>query len=177
MPPERIPQEVPPLAAQAKPRFPKDGQRNRLRNAEVVSINPLEGMVWRGPDYPLLESGNYVVRAVKVQGPEWVRSFCRWSLRIEFALTTEPGFISAFFNFGNDKTAKSIGRQSRYFKAWTVANGELPKRGELMSPDVFLNGQFFEVLVEKCDKDSAGNPKPEEEVYSRVTKIVRAWTE
>ena len=165
------------LVPRAKAGPGKNSSRPKQRNAEVVSINPLEGMVWRGPDYPLLESGTYVVRAVKVQGPEWVRSFCRWSLRIEFALTTEPGFISAFFNFGNDKTAKRIGRQSRYFKAWTVANGELPKRGELMSPDAFLNGQFFEVLVEKCDRDSAGNAKPEAEVYSRVTKILRAWTE
>lgn len=133
-------------------------------------------MVWRGPDYPLLDPGRYVVRGVKVQGPEWVRSYSRWSVRIEFALTTEPGFVSAFFNLGNERSTRRIGRQSRYFKAWSVANGGLPYRGQDMSPEMFLNGQFFEVEVENCDRDSEGTPKPEAEVYSRITKVQRAWT-
>ena len=174
--PERVPAEPPRRPERAdEERKPKSSRRTAKR-ADVVSIRPEAGMLWCGPDYPLLEPGTYVVRALKTQGPEWVRSFCRWSLRIEFALTAEPGLVSAFFNLGNDKSARRIGRQSRYFKAWTIANGELPRRGEAMSPSVFLNGQFFEVQVEKCDKDSEGNAKLEAEVYSRVTKILRAWT-
>ncbi len=131
-------------------------------------------MVWRGPDYPLLTPGKYQVRGVTIQGPVWVRSFHRWSLRIEFALTMEPGSVSAFYNFGDDKEAKRIGRQSRYYKAWVVANGGHPYKGEVMTPDVFMDGQFFEVEVENCDKDSEGNPKPDAEVYSRITRIISA---
>lgn len=40
----------------------------------------------------------------------------------------------------------------------------------MMTPDVFMDGQFFEVEVENCDKDSEGNLKPEAEVYSRITR-------
>ena len=45
-----------------------------------------------------------------------------------------------------------------------------------MSPDVFLEGQFFEVEVENCAKDFKGNQKTDAEVYSRITTILRAWT-
>ena len=161
-------------------RSSEDETRPALKSARADVVNIRSGgngaMIWRGPEYPLLEPGRYTVRGTKLQGPEWVRSFNRWSLRIEFALTTEPGSVSAFFNLGNDKTAKHFGRQSRYFRAWTIANGGMPFRGQDMTPDVFLEGQFFEVEVEQCDTDSKGNPKNEAEVYSRITGILRAWT-
>jgi hypothetical protein len=38
-------------------------------------------------------------------------------------------------------------RRGNYSKAWTLANGELPRKGQLMSPDVFLEGQIFMVEV------------------------------
>ena len=145
------------------------------KRAEVIPINSTSGMVWRGPDYPLLAPGKYIARGVKTQGPEWVRSFQRWSLRVEFALVDEPGFVSAFFNLGNDKGAKQIGRQSRYFKAWTIANGGPPCRGELMDPAIFLEGQFFEVQVVRCDADSKGRAKNDSEVYSVVSELLKSW--
>lgn len=155
----------------------REGIRERgTRRADIVPINVGSGMVWRGPDYPLLDPGKYIVRGVKVQGPEWVRSFQRWSLRIEFALVSEPGLVSAFFNLGPDKATKSIGRQSRYFRAWAIANGGPPSRGQEMSADVFLDGQFFEVQVEHCDTDARGEPKQRAEIYSRITRLIRAWT-
>ena len=153
------------------------GQRQGKKDrGEVVSISSGGGMIWRGPDYPLLDPGKYVVRGVKGQGPEWVRSFQRWSIRIEFALVAEPGYVSAFYNFGTDRDARYIGRQSRYFKAWSIANGGMPRKGQDMAPDIFLEGQFFEVVVENCDTDSKGNQKADAEVYSRITAILRAWT-
>jgi len=88
-----------------------------------------------------MEPGRYLVRGLKVQGPEWVRAFSRWSLRVEFATVHEPGAVSAFFNFGSDRLKQYIGRQSKYFHAWTIANGGPPRKGEQMSPDVFLDNR------------------------------------
>jgi hypothetical protein len=118
-----------------------------------------------------MDPGRYLVRGAKVQGPEWVRAFSRWSIRIEFATVHEPGVVSAFFNLGNDRTKHHIGRKSRYFEAWTLANGELPKRGQEMTPDVFLQGQFFLVTVEPATQNSEGTAKPDAAIYSRITEF------
>ncbi len=142
--------------------------------SNLVSIDRQSGLVWRGPEYPVLDSGRYTVRAVTFQGPQWVRSYMRWSLRLEFSLVTEPGSISAFFNFGNDPHQPRIGRRSRYYKAWVLANGEHPRKRQVMSPETFLDGQFFEVDVESCNRDEHGQQKPEAELYSRVTHIFSA---
>ena len=153
-------------------RPPPNGARRHA--SPVVSIDRGAGLIWRGPDYPVLSAGLYTVRGVRFQGPEWVRSFRRWSLRIEFALVHESVSVSAFFNFGNDPDAYRIGRQSRFYKAWVIANGEHPRKGQKMAPEVFLDGQFFEVEVETSDRDSDGKPKQEAEVYSRITRIISA---
>ena len=160
------------------PRVPvrqKGSRPGGNRADKVVNINAASTFIWRGPDYPLLTPGRYVVRGTLFQGPEWVRSFQRWSLRIEFALVHETASVSAFFNFGNDKSGGKLGRQSRYYKAWVIANGELPKRGQDMNPSIFLDGQFFEVEVANIERDSEGNQKTEAETYSRIVKIISSW--
>ena len=104
----------------------------------------------------------------------WVYAYRRWSLRVEFTLIDEPVSLSAFFNFGNDRSGYKIGRLSRFYKAWVIAKGEHPKRGERMSPNIFLEGQIFEVDVEECNRDSEGKPKQDAEMYSRIVRIVSA---
>jgi hypothetical protein len=128
-------------------------------------------LVWEGVEYPRMEPGRYLVRGLKVQGPEWVRAFSRWSLRVEFATVHEPGGVSAFFNLGSDRLKQYIGRQSKYFQAWTLANGGPPRKGEQMSPHVFLEGQFFLVTVEDSRLKTDGTEKADAEVYSRITKF------
>ncbi len=142
----------------------------------LVDISRESGLVWRGPEYPTLEPGRYTVRGLKIQGPQWVRSYMRWSLRVEFALVSEPGVVSAFFNFGDDPSAPRVRRRSRYYKAWVLANGEHPRKGQLMTPEIFLEGQFLEVVVDSCNRDEEGKPKAAAEFYSRVTQILSsAW--
>ncbi len=138
----------------------------------VVPIDREKGLVWNGPEYPVLSPGIYTVGGIKYQGPEWVRSFMSWKLRLEFGLVTEPISVSAFFHMGTSPERARVGRQSRYYKAWVLANGEHPKRGQKMTPDVFMEGQLFEVEVADCNRDSQGNPKPNAEVYSRVVRII-----
>ncbi|WP_263382254.1 hypothetical protein [Granulicella arctica] len=153
---------------------PKRQTKSMPEARKVVAIDRAKAMVWTGPEYPVLRPGKYTVRGLSIQGPDWVRSYFRWSLRIEFGLTTETESVSAFFNFGSDAAKPRIGRQSRYYKAWVVANGEHPRKGEEMSANVFLEGQFFEVEVDDCNRDAEGNSKPGADTYSRITRIISA---
>jgi hypothetical protein len=118
----------------------------------------------------MLSAGEYTVRAVRYQGPEWIRSYRRWSIRLEFALVHEPVSVSAFFNLGNDPNGYRVGRQSRFYKAWVIANGEHPRTGQFMDFNVFMEGQFFQVVVADLRKDSEKKDKQPAEVYSIVTQ-------
>jgi len=167
MPPERL--AIPQMD------LPKRPAKRAHRDASaVVRIDRGAGLVWRGPDYPVLSPGVYTVRAVRYQGPEWVRSFRRWSVRLEFALVNESVSVSAFFNLGDDPNGYRVGRQSRFYKAWVIANGEHPRKGQLMDLDVFLEGQFFQVVVADSGKDAERKNKNPAEVYSIVTQILSA---
>jgi hypothetical protein len=128
--------------------------------------------VWRGADYVRVPAGRYQAIAIRHQGPEWVRPFSRWSLLVEFELLDDGARVCAFFNFGNNRESPEIMRRGNYFKAWTVANGELPRKGQQMSPDVFLEGQVFTVEVKDSRHDSAEKEKSDAEVYSKVTAIL-----
>ena len=46
-------------------------------------------LTWQGVDLPRVPPGNYGAACVGWQGPEWVRSIRRWSLRLEFSLLSE----------------------------------------------------------------------------------------
>lgn len=167
MPPERL--------AIPQADVPKRPAKRPHRDASpVVSIDRTEGLIWRGPDYPVLSAGVYTVTAVRYQGPEWLRSYRRWSIRLEFALVHESVSVSAFFNLGDDPNGIRIGRQSRFYKAWVIANGEHPRKGQRMDLDVFLEGQFFQVVVADSGKDAERKNKNPAEVYSIVTQILSA---
>ncbi len=159
---------------QSKPRAKREAPKSLSRPPNVVEIDRSAVFVWRGADYPVLPAGRYTVRGVRIQGPMWVYAYRRWSLRVEFTLIDEPVSLSAFFNFGNDRSGCKIGRMSRFYKAWVIAKGEHPRHGERMSPNIFLEGQIFEVDVEECNRDSEGKPKQDAEMYSRIVRIVSA---
>jgi hypothetical protein len=95
---------------------------------------------------------------------------------VEFELLSESKSVRvcSFFNMGSNRVRPRAGRQSRYFKAWTLANGELPRRGQAMSPEAFLDGQVYEIEVGNSYKDSEERQKTDAEVYSRVTAILSA---
>jgi hypothetical protein len=128
-------------------------------------------LTWNGVTYCRVIPGTYDVVGRAVQGPEWCRAYRRWSIRIEFALLAEEGVVSRFFNMGSDPEKPHIGRQSLYFKWWTAANGELPLRGQKMTPEVFFEGQVFTVAVEDATADVDKNAKHDAEVYSKVTVL------
>ena len=132
--------------------------------------------IWNGAEYKRVQPGRYSAVVVRVQGPEWVRSYRRWSLLVEFELLgdSETVRICAFFNMGSDRSRPTPGRQSRFFKAWVIANGELPRKRQAMDPKIFMDGQVYRIEVEDCTAASDESEKPAGEIYSKVTKVLSA---
>ena len=130
-------------------------------------------LTWDGVELPRVQPGNYDAVCIGWQGPEWVRSFHRWSLRLEFRLLAEDVSVSAFFNLGANQQKPHIGRRSRFFAAWCMANGEMPRRGQQMALEAFTEpGLIYVVRVEDAIKDGKDALKPEALIYSRVTEIL-----
>ena len=132
---------------------------------KVQTIQPQ--FTWTGCAYRRVPPGTYSAIGKRVQGPEWCSRFGRWGLRVEFELLSGDGQVSVFYNFGRDPAEARVGGQhSKYFADWSRANGEPPRNGQKMRPDVFLDGQVFEIAV----GDSSGKGP----TYSRVTEILSA---
>lgn len=93
---------------------------------------------------------------------------------VEFELLDEPKRVCAFYNMGTNRERPHAGQQSRYFKAWCIANGERPQAQQKLDPDVFLESQVFNIEVADCGADSEGKQKDDSLVYSRVTSVLSA---
>jgi len=128
--------------------------------------------IWDGCDYMRVPEGHYQAVAVRWQGPEWVRMYSRWSLLVEFELLDDGSRVCAFYNFGNDPSRSKILRRGNYFKAWTLANGEPPRKRQPMSPDVFREGQIYTIDIRDNLRDSTEKEKVDAEIYSVVRAIV-----
>jgi hypothetical protein len=137
------------------------------------SVAPV--VIWKGREYERLDRGRREVRVVEVQGPEWVRRYRRWSLRVGCQTLDEPGKVSAFLNLGKDPNRPSMGtgRQSRIYKLVTLAKGEPPRNGERIDFEALLLGKCFLVQIDDCTKNSRGEKKTEGETYSCITDFVR----
>ncbi len=132
-------------------------------------------VVWKGKEYQRLDQGLREVRVIEVQGPEWVRSYHRWSLRVGCCTTDEPGEVSAFFNLGNDPKAPCMGkgRQSRIYRLVALANDGPPRPGQAIDFKELLLGKFFLVRIDDCANDSSGKAKADGEIYSKITEFVK----
>jgi hypothetical protein len=145
------------------------------KRGTVLQISEGVAPIWDGKEYPRMDPAIYLIRVHGIQGPEWVRRFSRWSVRLECHTVHELGEVSGFFNLGNDPSGPHVGRGSRYWKAWTLANEAQPQKGERMTPHVFLD-KMFRVQVEDSRKDSEGGIKSDAEVYSRITNFLSLET-
>jgi hypothetical protein len=131
-------------------------------------------LTWQGADLPRVSPGDYQAVCVGWQGPEWCLAFRRWSLRLEFSLLTGEGVVSAFFNMGDDPAKLHLGRRSRFFEVWSMANGEAPRKGQQMALETFTDSSLlYLVRVADATKDGKDRAKPDALVYSRVTEILR----
>lgn len=132
------------------------------------------GLVWQGVDLVRVSPGDYLAVCVGWQGPQWVRAFRRWSLRLEFSLLSGEGCVSAFYNMGSDAAKPHIGRRSRFYAVWCQANGETPRKGQQMALQALTDPALrYLVRVEDAVKDAKDEAKPDALVYSRVTDVLK----
>jgi hypothetical protein len=127
--------------------------------------------VWKGAEYMRVSEGRYRAVAKRFQGPTLIRQYSRWSLLVEFELLDDGSRVCAFYNLGTGRDPTPA-RQGRYFKAWTLANGELPRKGQPMVADVFLEGQIYTVEIRDNRKTAKESDKCDSEIYSVVEEIV-----
>jgi hypothetical protein len=138
-------------------------QRAAQKKPPEISVKFLE--------YPRISPGVYSVVGKSIQGPEWVRAYGSWRLRVEFETLSGDGPVSRFFNLGNNPDGPHAARRSMYLAWWSAANGEPLKRGQVPSADVFLDGQVFTVRVDDSRSNSKREAKRDDEIYSRVTEL------
>lgn len=130
-------------------------------------------LVWEGAERPRIPPGEYTARCTGFQGPQWVREWGRWGMRMQFTLDPDEQKVSIFYSFGESKDAPKFGTRSKYFKDWVRVNGGHPKHGEEMSAEAFLNPDLsFTVRVSDAVKDGEGKVKDDALVYSRVDRIL-----
>jgi hypothetical protein len=85
----------------------------------------------------------------------------------------EPISLSLFLNLAGDKNGPAVpGRQSKFYKHWTMASGAQPRKGQVMDLEIFI-GKFFMAEVEQVAKDANGQEKGEGEIYSRIVRFIR----
>ena len=138
------------------------------------NAKPSLSLTWMGVDLPRVTPGDYQAVCIGWQGPEWVRAFRRWSIRLEFTLLAEGVNVSVFLNMGNDPSGPRIGRRSRFYEAWCLANGEPPWKGQEMTLETFTEAELlYLVRVADATKDGKDETKPDALIYSRVTEILR----
>jgi len=111
-------------------------QDARSVGAKVTSAEP----VCEDTPYPRYRPGIYEARCIAVDIYRDPR-FRRHVARLKFRLVPEGGLVCAFFNLGNGEKPK-VARGSEYRRAWTIANGEQPRKRQVCSKRVFV-GKIF----------------------------------
>jgi hypothetical protein len=129
--------------------------------------------IYNGEEYVSIPAGPYDAHCVKWIPPKRVNHWGRYSQNLKFWILAESVELTMFINFGDNK--KMPGLQSKFFKSWVMVNGDFPKRGEFMSPEIFVDPSvIYTVKVVNADIDSEGKVKPEGSIYSKVSEILKA---
>jgi hypothetical protein len=136
---------------------------NRSSPEPVCDVDP----------YPRYAPGVYEVRCVRARVYRDPQFKC-WKCLVEFQFLNDEAKVVGFFNMGTGEKPKA-GRRSRYYAAWVMANGEMPKKRQVVSCRVF-EGKIFKVRVEDIATRHDGGEHPEAAIYSTVKEILkRMW--
>jgi hypothetical protein len=82
--------------------------------------------------------------------------------------------IYGFLNLGTE-AKPTAGRGSKYWRAWVIANGELPRKRQVLSVRTFVN-KIFQVQIGDVEKRMDGSAQSELEKYSVIQEIKsRRW--
>jgi hypothetical protein len=96
-----------------------------------------------------------------------------WKLRLMFQIIDldQNPTLAKFFHLGRGDRPNA-GRKSNYWPAWIIANGgQMPRRGQTMSPRVFLDKNFL-VRVADVQKRWDHAKHVDGEIYSTVAEIL-----
>ena len=122
---------------------------------------------------PLIPPGNYEACRVGYDLCH-VRRYKRTSLRFDFQLTCEPDIrVAKFVNMGPGQGPEAV-PSTEFYLLWSLFNGDLPKRRQPMSLEVFA-GKFCMVKVETVGNGCEGNELPEMLRYSVVREVLEVW--
>ena len=82
--------------------------------------------------------------------------------------------VYGFLNLGTAEKPEA-GRGSKYWRAWVIANGDMPKKRQVLSVRVFV-GKVFLARIGDVEKNMHGTEHSEPERYSVVQEILsRRW--
>lgn len=130
-----------------------------------------------GPDpvceqapYPRYEPGVYEAECIRA-GTYRDRQFGSWKCALQFSILPEGGCVLGFLHLGS-KQEPTMPRRSEYRRAWIIANGEQPRKRQILSKRVFL-GKIFEVRIGDVKKRHDGREHPRAAIYSVVKEIIR----
>jgi hypothetical protein len=125
--------------------------------------------VFAGAEYPRIEPGRYSAQCVHAK-VYFDPGFRTWKALLRYRLIDGGQEVYGFFNLGRGESPNA-GRRSRYWKAWTLANGEPPGKRQIMTARVF-RGKVF--LVELSDVTQTGDGKRHHvsAFYSTVKDVI-----
>ena len=125
--------------------------------------------VFEGTEYARLKPGKYSAQCVHAK-VYFDPGFRTWKALLRFRLTDGGVEVYGFFNLGRGEKPHA-GRRSRYWEAWTLANGAPPRKRQTMTARVF-RGKVF--LVEVANVTQAGDGKPHhpDVIYSTAKRII-----
>jgi hypothetical protein len=127
-----------------------------------------------GAPYPRIDEGTYIGICTGAQ-LQRAKSYGRYLVHLRFALPAEGIELPCFCNLGDRDNLKRRrarkGPASKFYKAWTVAAGRTPCKGEEMSLSVFPQ-RTFRVKVRTVSQDFEQDALAEALHYSVVDKIL-----
>lgn len=120
-----------------------------------------------GDDWPMISQGNYEAVCIKHEkGWSFGRNvlFLHWKIIDQLSDAYNEILFQPF-----NANYRKFTMGTKYYKAWCLANGSKPKRGDRMSPLIFRNKVFLvKVVTVKREPDFLS--------YSKVDEIIECCT-
>ncbi len=129
------------------------------------------GPVCQNDPYPRYAPGEYLARVVeaKIYRHPGLRAH-KCDLRLQLMNGGDFGYVHAFLHLGRNAEPKA-GRNSKFYRAFVMASGQVPRKGHRLSPRAFV-GKVFRVRVADVTKKSDGASHDPLLVYSIVTELM-----
>lgn len=130
-----------------------------------------DGPICQHNPYPHYPPGEYLARVVaaKIYRHPGLRAL-KCELQLQLLNGGDYGHVYAYFHLGNDAEPKA-GRNSKFFRAFVMATGRVPRKGRQLSAKVFM-GKVFRVRIADVTKTRDGAPHLPLLVYSIAQELM-----